>query len=56
MKGKDLTGQRFGRLIVIKCIGRSKRNYSDEIVLRKGKIISRDQRGRFERCTETNAS
>lgn len=24
MKGKDLTGQRFGRLIVIKCIGRSK--------------------------------
>ena len=35
---------------------RSKRNYSDEIVLRKGKIISRDQRGRFKRCTETNAS
>lgn len=35
---------------------RSKRNYSDEIILTKEKIISRDRKGRFKRCTKTCAN
>ena len=35
---------------------RSKKSYPDNIILKKEKIVSRDKRGRFKRCTNINVS